>query len=121
MPQNYVWRVLSADAVAISAAVFLLLGAIFTILGFSLTLAIITAFVGIPFAILGILFLAGGAGVGYLRFQQAQKSAQVLRDGASAGTLLLLGNAGPAMWAAFQASADTTSHGEPNPSELWCS
>lgn len=41
-----------------------------------------------------------------------------LRDGASAGTLLLLGNAGPAMWQAFLAAPEADD-GAPNPLDRW--
>ena len=41
-----------------------------------------------------------------------------LRDGSSAGTLLLVGNAGPAMWQAFRAAPEAAD-GAPNPLDRW--
>ncbi len=41
-----------------------------------------------------------------------------LRDGSSAGTLLLVGNAGPAMWQAFRAAPEATD-GAPSPLDRW--
>lgn len=81
---NYVWRLLQADAGTIAALVFLLLGAIFTVVGVVLTVAIVTAFVGIPFAGLGILFLLAGGAVGVQRYQAAMRIVEVLRTGAAA-------------------------------------
>ena len=79
--RSYTWRLLAADGWAISALVFGILGAIFTPLGAALTLGIVTAFVGIPFVGLGLLFLAGAAGVGYWRYQEADQQAGILRLG----------------------------------------
>lgn len=78
---TYVWRLLSADGGAIAAFIFGLIGIIFTVLGAGLTLAIITAFVGIPFLLLGILFLGIGVVLLMWRYQEAQKTVRVLREG----------------------------------------
>jgi hypothetical protein len=79
--KNYAWRLLLADTWAVTAFSFSLLGAIFAVVGVALTLGIITAFVGIPFAILGFLFLGMGIAVGVWRYQEVQKSIEVLRTG----------------------------------------
>ena len=81
VPGNYAWRILGSDGWAITGGVFLLVGAIFGVVGIGLTLGIITAFVGLPFAGLGVLMLAGGAGLVTWRFQKAQKTVQVLKEG----------------------------------------
>ncbi len=78
---NHAWRLLAQDAWVISAAIFVLLGAIFTMVGGGLTLGVITAFVGIPFLGLGLLFLFGGLGIIYWRYQIAANSASVLKLG----------------------------------------
>lgn len=78
---NYAWRLLAQDAWVISAAIFALLGGIFTVVGGGLTIGIITAFVGIPFLGLGLLFLLGGVGIIYWRYQIADKAANVLKLG----------------------------------------
>jgi hypothetical protein len=72
---------LGADGWAIVGFVFTLLGSIFTFIGVILTIAIVTAFVGIPFALFGIPFLGAGGAALYWRYQQAQKTIQVLREG----------------------------------------
>jgi len=81
VPGNYAWRILSSDGWAIAGGVFLLMGTIFGAVGIGLTLGIITAFVGLPFAGLGMLMLAGGAGLVTWRYQEAQKTVQVLKEG----------------------------------------
>jgi hypothetical protein len=58
-----------------------LLGAVFSVVGVALTLGIVTAFLGIPFAAFGLLSLLGGAAVAVWRYQEAQKSVEVLRAG----------------------------------------
>lgn len=78
---NYAWRLLAQDAWVISAAIFVLIGSIFTLVGGGLTLGIITAFVGLPFLGLGLLFLFGGLGIIYWRYQLAANSANVLKLG----------------------------------------
>ena len=84
VPRNYVWRVMSVDGWAITGGIFALLGAIFGVVGIALTVAVITAFLGIPFAIIGIAFLGGGLALLIWRYQQAQITAVVLRDGQAA-------------------------------------
>ncbi len=79
----YAWRLLSTDGAAISALVFGILGVVFTIVGMGLTLGVITAFVGIPFLLLGIVFLGVAALLLAWRYQQAQKTVLVLREGLS--------------------------------------
>ncbi len=78
---SYVWRLLSADGGAIAGFIFGLIGIIFTVLGAALTLAIITAFVGIPFLLLGIVCLGIGVVLLMWRYQEAQKTVRVLREG----------------------------------------
>ncbi len=78
---RYVWRLLPSDAGWIVSLVFCLLGIIFAPLGFILTVAIVTAFVGIPFLILGLVFLVVGGYLFWRRYQNAQKTVLVLREG----------------------------------------
>jgi hypothetical protein len=78
---NYVWKLFAQDGWVISGGIFALIGGIFTVTGAGLTVGIITAFVGLPFMALGLLFLGGGGGVLYWRYQLAQKAANVLRLG----------------------------------------
>jgi hypothetical protein len=78
---GYAWRLLLTDGGFIAAFVVGLLGMIFTVVGGVLTIFIITAFVGIPFLILGLAFLAGGGGLFYWRYGEAQKAVRVLREG----------------------------------------
>lgn len=78
---RYVWKLLFSDGWGIAAFVFLILGIVFFPIGATLTLGIVTAFVGIPFSLLGLLFIGGGLGVGYWRFEQKSKTVEVLRNG----------------------------------------
>lgn len=78
---RYAWRLMASDGWAIAALVFGLLGAVFSVVGVALTLGVVTAFLGIPFAAFGILFLVGGAAAAAWRYQEAQKSVEVLRSG----------------------------------------
>jgi membrane protein implicated in regulation of membrane protease activity len=81
VPRNYAWRLLFSEGWGITGFVFALIGTIFTVLGFALTAAIVTAFVGIPLAVLGIIFVAGGAALLVWRYGEAQKTAEVVRQG----------------------------------------
>ena len=81
---SYVWRLLAADGGAIAGGIFALLGAIFLFVGVPLTIGIITAFVGLPFAGLGIVVLGVGGLVLVRRYEAAQKTVSVLRQGAAA-------------------------------------
>ena len=81
VPRNYAWRVLSTDGWAISGGVFFLIGAVFGVVGMVLTVNIITAFIGLPFLGIGVLFFTGGAAALIWRYQEAHKTADVLRDG----------------------------------------
>ncbi len=81
---RYAWRLLFADGWAVAAFVFGLLGIIFTFVGTGLTLAVLTAFVGLPLLLLGLAFLGTGGGLVIWRYQEAQKTLRVLRDGDSA-------------------------------------
>jgi hypothetical protein len=78
---NYIWRLLFADAWAISALIFGLIGGIFAVAGAGLTIGIITAFVGLPFLGMGLLFLFSGAAVLVWRCQIAEKRVKVLKEG----------------------------------------
>ena len=78
---RYLWKLFFADGWSTAALVFVLLGVIFTFTGIPLTIGIVTAFVGIPFAAMGILFLAGGLGVCYWRYRNAQQVVDVMRTG----------------------------------------
>lgn len=78
---GYVWKLLLSDGWGVSAFVFLIMGIIFFPIGTTLTLGIVTAFVGIPYSLLGLLFIGGGLGVGYWRFQHKSKTVEVLRNG----------------------------------------
>jgi len=78
---NYQWKLLLSDSWAVAAAVFLFTGLIFFFVGVPLTLGVVTAFVGIPFALLGAGFLAGGGYVIYWRYNEAVRTAQILRIG----------------------------------------
>ena len=82
--ERYVWRLLSSDGWWIAALVFCLLGGIFSLVGAGLTIAILTAFVGIPFLFLGLGFLAAGAWIFLMRYQDAQQIVRVLREGEAA-------------------------------------
>ena len=84
VPRNYYRRTLSADPGAITGGIFLLLGVIFGVVGFGLTIAVVTAFVGLPFLGLGILFLGGGIGLLFWRYQKAGRVEKILREGATA-------------------------------------
>lgn len=81
VPRGYAWRLLMTEGWGIVGLVFALIGAIFTVVGIALTAALVTAFVGIPFAGMGILFLAGGGALLFWRYDQAQKTAEVVRHG----------------------------------------
>jgi membrane protein implicated in regulation of membrane protease activity len=78
---SYLWRLLGSDGWAVAAGIFTLIGAIFSFVGLILTFAIITAFVGIPFAILGLIFLGLGMTTLRRRYQDSQKTVEVLRQG----------------------------------------
>jgi len=78
---NYHWKLLLTDGWAVSASIFLLIGGIFFFVGVPLTIGIITAFVGIPFALLGAGFLAGGGYIAYWRYNEALRTAQILKLG----------------------------------------
>ena len=78
---RYIWRLLCSDGWAIAAFVLLLLGAIFTLVGIALTLGIVTAFVGLPFDALGSVLLGAGILIAGWRYQDAQKTLEVLRVG----------------------------------------
>lgn len=78
---SYAWRLLAADGGAIAGGVFALLGAIFLFVGVPLTIGIITAFVGLPFAGLGAVFLGVGGWLLVRRYESAQKTVSVLRQG----------------------------------------
>ncbi len=78
---SYVWRLLAADGGAIAGGIFALLGAIFLFVGVPLTIGIITAFVGLPFAGLGAVFLGVGGWLLVRRYESAQKTVSVLRQG----------------------------------------
>jgi hypothetical protein len=79
--ERYIWRLLSADGLWITALVLGLLGVVFSQLGAGLTIGIITGFVGIPFLLLGVALLGAGGGVFIWRYQEAQKVVDVLREG----------------------------------------
>jgi hypothetical protein len=81
VPRNQVWRILVTDGVAIVGMIFLLMGAIFGITGAGLTMGIITAIVGIPFAGVGLLMFGIGLWMMITRFQRAERTMQVLREG----------------------------------------
>ena len=81
VPQRVAWRILITDGWAIIGFVFSLIGLIFSVVGFALTITLVGAFVGIPFAGMGILFLGSGGPLLVWRFQLAQKTVEVLRNG----------------------------------------
>lgn len=78
---NYVWKQMGQDGWVISMVIFVLLGFIFTIIGGGLILGIITALVGFPFVGMGLVFLGGGLGVLYWRYQTYVQMAEVLQSG----------------------------------------
>ncbi len=80
-PRDYLWRILSADPIALTGAIFLLIGVIFGGVGIVLTAAIITIFIGIPFAFIGVLMTAIGLVLILGRYQQAKRLETVYRDG----------------------------------------
>ena len=79
--ENYHWKLLLADGWTIAAGIFILIGGIFFIVGVPLTIGIVTAFVGLPFALMGLGFLAGGGYVFYWRYNEALKTARILKFG----------------------------------------
>lgn len=79
--ENYHWKLMLTDGWVISASIFVLIGGIFFVVGALLTIGIVTAFVGIPFALLGAAFLAGGGYVLYWRYNEALRTAQILKLG----------------------------------------
>jgi hypothetical protein len=81
IPTSYAWRLLATDGGAVAGAILGLSGIIFSVLGLALTLAISTAFVGISSFLLGIVFLGIGAVLFLGRYQDAQKTVLVLREG----------------------------------------
>jgi hypothetical protein len=81
VPRNYIGRILSTNAVAIVAGIFILLGAIFLPVGLGLIIPI--AAVGVPFTILGLAFLGAGVPLMVRRYRQAKETAEVLRTGLS--------------------------------------
>jgi hypothetical protein len=78
---RYAWRILLADGWWIAALVFGLIGTIFFLVGAGLLLGIVTAIVGVIFLFLGMAFLGAGGTVFFWRYQAAQKTVGVLRDG----------------------------------------
>jgi hypothetical protein len=78
---SYGWKLMRGDGWVVASSVFILLGAIFGVVGLGLTIGIVTAFVGIPFVLLGMLFFGGGGAIVYWRYQEAQKTLRVLRNG----------------------------------------
>ncbi len=88
---SYGWKLMRTDGWVVASIVFVLLGGIFGVTGIVLTIGIVTAFVGIPFALLGMLFFGGGAAIIYWRYQEAQKTLKVLRQGeATRGQIISL-------------------------------
>lgn len=86
---NYALRLLSTDAWAIMAFVFVILGVPFIFLGIALALTLAAEPVGPPFVALGLLFLIGGALVILTRYQKVQKITEAVRDGEAApGTIV---------------------------------
>lgn len=84
IPNNVIRRMLLTDAGAITGGVFLLMGVIFFVTGMALVIPIITLPVGLPFAVLGFIFLVIGGILFYLRYQNAQQTVEILRDGQAA-------------------------------------
>jgi hypothetical protein len=83
LPHNYIGRILSTNAVAIVAGIFILLGSIFLLVGLGLILPAATAIVGVVFTILGLTFLAIGVPLMVWRVRQAKAMAEILRSGVS--------------------------------------
>jgi hypothetical protein len=81
VPRNYAWRILFTDGWGITGGVFFLLGAIFGLVGMGLIIGIVTVLIGLPFAGLGVLFLLGGGAVLIWRYEKAQETVEVLREG----------------------------------------
>ena len=78
---KFIWNLMMTNGWVIAGGVFAFIGGIFTVVGLSLTVAIITAFVGIPFLLMGIVFFGGGVAVIICRYQETQKTIDVLRNG----------------------------------------
>ena len=78
---KFIWNLMMTNGWVIAGGVFAFIGGIFTVVGLSLTVAIITAFVGIPFLLMGIVFFGGGVAVIIWRYQETQKTIDVLRNG----------------------------------------
>jgi len=89
---DYALRLLSTDAWAIAAFVFLILGIPFTFLGIALALTLAVGPIGLPFVALGLLFLIGGVLVLLTRYQKVQKITEAIRNGEAApGTIVQVG------------------------------
>jgi len=84
IPGKVMSRMLLTDAGAITGGIFLLIGAIFFVVGIALLIPIITLPVGLPFAGLGFTFLVVGGILFIWRYQNAQQTIEILRDGQAA-------------------------------------
>jgi hypothetical protein len=78
---KFIWNLMLTNGWVIAGGVFAFIGGIFSVVGLSLTVAIFTAFVGIPFLLMGIVFFGGGLAVILWRYQETQKTIDVLRNG----------------------------------------
>lgn len=78
------WRLLLSDGWSIAAFVFTIFGLVFGPVGTGFTVGILTAFLGIPFLSLGLLFFGTGIVIFIWRYQEKQKTVNVLRIGEAA-------------------------------------
>jgi len=81
VPRQALWHIMFSDGWAISASIFSLLGLVFVVVGVPLTVSLVAALVGLPFLGLGLVFLAGGIAILVWRYQTAQETVEVLREG----------------------------------------
>ena len=84
IPGKVMSRILLTDAGAITGGIFLLIGAIFFVVGVVLVIPIVTLPVGLPFAGLGFIFLVVAGILFIWRYQNAQQTIEILRDGQAA-------------------------------------
>lgn len=83
IPRNIIWRILLIDGWAITGLVFLILGIVFGIVGFALTITVVAIFVGLPFTVLGFVFLGSAIGLLIWRYQIAEKTLNILKNGSA--------------------------------------
>lgn len=84
VPRQATWHILFSDGWAISGLIFSILGLVFTAVGIPLTVSLVATLVGLPFAGLGLAFLGVGIAALVRRYETAQATVEVLREGEAA-------------------------------------